>query len=149
MHEGRCCLGGPGRALAGIGFWTSLASLTRATVALGLAATSAGGAQAAEMKPFKTEVVKLHREVGMASFYRATGRTASGVPAGGMSAAHRKLPFGSHVTVRDLKTGREVDVVITDRGPFKRSRVIDLSHQAAQKLGITGRGLAMVEVVSQ
>ena len=60
-----------------------------------------------------------------------------------------KLPFGSKVRVRDVKTGREVSVVITDRGPFTKGRIIDLSHRAAQKLGITGRGIAMVELVAE
>jgi rare lipoprotein A len=89
-----------------------------------------------------------HREIGMASFYSGGGRTASGMKAGGMTAAHRKLPFGTRVKVRDVKTGKEVVVTIIDRGPFKRSRVIDLSHMAARELGITGRGIARVEVVS-
>jgi len=90
----------------------------------------------------------LHREVGLASFYRADGQTASGMKVGGMTAAHRKLPFGSRVTVKDMATGKQVVVTITDRGPFLKSRVIDLSHMAARELGITGRGVARVEVVS-
>jgi rare lipoprotein A len=93
-------------------------------------------------------VAPLHREIGMASFYYGGGRTASGTIAGGMTAAHRKLPFGSKVKVRDMKTGKEVLVTITDRGPFKKHRVIDLSHMAARELGITGRGVARVEVVA-
>ena len=100
-------------------------------------------------KPFATDVVKVHHEVGMASFYTGSGRTASGMKPSGMTAAHRVLPFGSHVKVKDLKTGREVVVIIVDRGPFQKSRVIDLSHQAAQQLGIVGRGIAKVEVVGQ
>ncbi len=84
----------------------------------------------------------------MASFYRDGGITASGVKAGGMSAAHRKLPFGSRVKVKDVRTGKEVVVTITDRGPFKKGRVIDLSHMAARELGITGRGIARVEVIA-
>jgi rare lipoprotein A len=90
----------------------------------------------------------VHREIGMASFYRDGGITASGVKAGGMSAAHRKLPFGSRVKVKDVRTGKEVVVTITDRGPFKKGRVIDLSHMAARELGITGRGIARVEVIA-
>ena len=108
------------------------------------------GAEAGDITAFTTEVVKVRREVGMASFYRLGGRTASGMSSqGSMTAAHRKLPFGSRVRVRDVKTGREVLVVITDRGPFLKSRVIDLSAQAAKELGITGRGVAMVEVFSE
>jgi rare lipoprotein A len=114
------------------------------------AALAPVGAEAGDMAPFTTEVVKVRREVGMASFYRLAGPTASGMKGQGvMTAAHRRLPFGSRVRVRDVKTGREVLVVITDRGPFLRSRVIDLSPQAAKELGITGRGIAMVEVFSE
>lgn len=109
-------------------------------------------AKEAKLQPFSTEVVKVkkaHRESGMASFYRHEGKTASGMKAqGAMTAAHRRLPFGSKVRVKDMKTGKEVVVVITDRGPFTKGRVIDLSHHAALALGITGRGVAKVELVS-
>jgi peptidoglycan lytic transglycosylase len=118
--------------------------------ALMLGAFGASAAQAADAKPSIPEAVKMHREVGMASFYRAHGRTASGITGQGvMTAAHRRLPFGSRVRVRDVKTGREVVVVITDRGPFQKSRVIDLSREAAKQLGITGRGLARVELTAE
>lgn len=109
-----------------------------------------GQAQASEAGAFVTQTVKIRRETGLAAFYYANGPTASGMKLDhGMTAAHRRLPFGSKVRVRDVKTGREVSVVITDRGPFTKGRVIDLSHRAAQKLGITGRGIAMVELVSE
>jgi rare lipoprotein A len=120
--------------------------------ALMLAAIGPGKARAADPKPFTTEVVKVQHEheVGMASFYRGHGKTSSGMTGQGtMTAAHRKLPFGSRVKVRDVKTGREVVVVITDRGPFHKSRVIDLSPQAAKQLGITGRGVARVELSAE
>jgi rare lipoprotein A len=117
-------------------------------IAVLLIALGVAGAEAAENKSFTTEVIKVHREVGMASFYSGTGRTASGMKSHGMTAAHRRLPFGSRVKVRDVKTGREVTVVIVDRGPFIKSRVIDLSQSAAKELGITGRGIARVEVVA-
>jgi rare lipoprotein A (peptidoglycan hydrolase) len=118
----------------------------------GLAFASPLGAQvqASEASAFATQTVKIRRETGLAAFYLANGPTASGMKLDhGMTAAHRRLPFGSKVRVRDVKTGREVSVVITDRGPFTKGRVIDLSHRAAQKLGITGRGIAMVELVSE
>ena len=117
---------------------------------LAFIALPSGQAHATEASAFVTQTVKVRRETGLAAFYLANGPTASGMKvAHGMTAAHRKLPFGSKVRVRDVKTGREVSVVITDRGPFTKGRVIDLSHRAAQKLGITGRGIAMVEVVSE
>ncbi len=89
--------------------------------------------------------------VGMASWYgdRHHGRTtASGEPFDmhDMTAAHRTLPFGSVVRVLDRKTLKSVIVRINDRGPGKRSRVIDLSKAAAEELGIIKRGVAPVIV---
>ena len=62
------------------------------------------------------------------------------------TAAHRSLPFGTKVRVTDLATNRSVVVVITDRGPSIRDRVLDLSLGAARSLGITERGVAHVRV---
>jgi len=53
-----------------------------------------------------------------------------------LTAAHRTLPFGSRVKVRDLSTGKEVEVRINDRGPHTRGRIIDLSRKAAEALGV-------------
>lgn len=61
-----------------------------------------------------------------------------------MTAAHRNLPFGSRVLVRSLATGRTVEVVITDRGPYHGDRVIDLSYAAAERLGIAHQGIDTV-----
>lgn len=55
-----------------------------------------------------------------------------------MTAAHRTLPFGTHVTVTNRSNGRVAMVRINDRGPFVRGRVIDLSPAAARALGING-----------
>ena len=63
-----------------------------------------------------------------------------------MTAAHRSLPFGTKVTVEDLKSGRAVTVRINDRGPFVGGRVIDLSSAAAKKLGFRSRGLTRVRL---
>jgi rare lipoprotein A (peptidoglycan hydrolase) len=52
-----------------------------------------------------------------------------------MTAAHRLLPLGSVVRVTNAENGREAVVVINDRGPFIRGRVIDLSYAAAERLG--------------
>jgi len=57
---------------------------------------------------------------------------------GAMTAAHRSLPFGTHVTVVNRHNGRSVVVRINDRGPFVRGRVIDLSPAAARALGVDG-----------
>jgi rare lipoprotein A len=85
---------------------------------------------------------------GLASFYNHGGRTASGetVNHGAMTAAHRTLPFGTRVRVTDAATGNTVVVRINDRGPFTGGRIIDLSHGAAQALGIIGKGVARVQI---
>jgi rare lipoprotein A len=86
--------------------------------------------------------------VGVASYYWQGTRTASGARfnPGGMTAAHRTLPFGTKVLVTHVSSGRSVTVTITDRGPFVKGRIIDLSRGAASALGITGAGLAKVSV---
>lgn len=63
-----------------------------------------------------------------------------------MTAAHKKLSFGTRVRVRDLETGKTVTVRINDRGPFVAGRIIDLSEGAAEVLGIKHKGLAKVEL---
>lgn len=60
------------------------------------------------------------------------------------TAAHRILPFGTLVRVRSLVNGKEIDVRITDRGPFSRNRIIDVSHAAAEELGMLGLGIKNV-----
>jgi rare lipoprotein A len=86
--------------------------------------------------------------VGMASYYWQGTRTASGARfnPGGMTAAHKTLPFGTKVLVTHVATGRTVTVTINDRGPFVRGRIIDLSRGAASALGITNAGVAKVSV---
>jgi rare lipoprotein A len=85
---------------------------------------------------------------GKASYYSYQGgRTASGeeFDPNALTAAHRTLPFGTKVRVTDPTNGNSVTVVITDRGPRKPDRVIDLSLGAARELGITDRGVARIE----
>lgn len=101
-----------------------------------------------EMPPVELLAGEAPREFqrGGASWYgpRFHGRrTASGerYDMHGFTAAHRTLPFGTMVRVRSLVNGREVDVRVTDRGPFSRQRVIDLSRGAAEALGMLGLGV--------
>lgn len=61
-----------------------------------------------------------------------------------LTAAHKKLKFGTRVRVTDPKTGKSVIVKINDRGPFIKGRIIDLSKEAAKKLGIKSKGIAKV-----
>ena len=77
---------------------------------------------------------------GLAAWYDLKNRTASGehFDAGAFTAGHRTLPFGSEVKVVNQRNGRSVTVRITDRGPFTKGRVIDLSRAAARALDMTG-----------
>ena len=63
-----------------------------------------------------------------------------------LTAAHRRLPFGTVLRVTDTKTGRSVIVTINDRGPYIRGRDLDLSRAAARAVGIIDRGIASVRV---
>ncbi|WP_346299499.1 septal ring lytic transglycosylase RlpA family protein [Halomonas sp. BM-2019] len=88
---------------------------------------------------------------GIASFYsdRFQGATtASGerFDQNQLTAAHPDLPFGTEVVVTRPDTGREVTVVINDRGPFVKGRIIDLSKRAARELGMLNRGVVPVIV---
>ena len=64
----------------------------------------------------------------------------------GLTAASKTLPLGSHVRVTNPDTGRSVVVRINDRGPFVHGRSLDLSHGAAQQIGLTGEGVGRVQV---
>ena len=86
-------------------------------------------------------------QCGKAAWFAPGGVTASGEPnSGGLTAAHRTLPFGTKVRVTNLKNDRSVVVRINDRGPFAGGRVIDLSREAASKLGYIRAGVAKVRV---
>ena len=87
-------------------------------------------------------------ESGVASFYWQPQQVASGgsFNPNALTAAHKTLPFGTRVRVTSVASGRSVDVVINDRGPFVRGRVIDLSRRAAQVIGMTGAGVASVRL---
>jgi rare lipoprotein A len=63
-----------------------------------------------------------------------------------MTAAHRTLPFGTWVRVRNLENNKTVDVRITDRGPFVGRRIVDLSHAAAVSIAMIGPGTAKVKL---
>ncbi len=63
-----------------------------------------------------------------------------------LTAAHKTLPMGSVVAVHSLTNGRHVTVRINDRGPFVKGRIIDLSHKAAEDLGMAVKGTDRVEI---
>src|SRR5262245_1437277 len=86
---------------------------------------------------------------GMASYYWQGQRVASGgwFNPNAMTAAHKTLPFGTRVRVTHAGSGRSVDVVINDRGPYVAGRIIDLSRAAASVIGMTGQGVARVKMM--
>lgn len=75
-------------------------------------------------------------------------RTASGerLSPVDFTAAHRTLPFGTVLQLRDPASGRAVRVRVNDRGPFVKGRTLDLSPAAASELGMKDRGVALVEM---
>ncbi|MEX1667911.1 septal ring lytic transglycosylase RlpA family protein [Zhongshania guokunii] len=90
-------------------------------------------------------------ESGLASYYgdrHHNQKTASGERYRHelKTAAHRTLPFGSHVKVTNPKTGQSVLVTINDRGPFARGRIIDLSKSAFAEIGNTASGVIKVDI---
>ena len=84
-------------------------------------------------------VVTANAECGIASVYNY-GRTANGEHVNGshLTAAHKSLPFGRMVHVRNMSNGRSVTVRINDRGPYVRGRIIDLTPAGARALGFSG-----------
>jgi rare lipoprotein A len=97
------------------------------------------------------EVRPLITETGLASWYGGVydnrrGSNGEVYNMHAMTAAHRTLPLGSVVRVTNLKTERSAVVRITDRGPFIRGRILDLSEQAAKQVDVWVPGVAMVRV---
>jgi rare lipoprotein A len=89
-------------------------------------------------------------ECGVASTYSSGSLTANGERYNhmGISAAHKSLPFGTRVVVRNQRTGRAITVRINDRGPYVAGRIIDLSTGAKNALGMDGLAPVCLEVVS-
>ena len=88
-------------------------------------------------------------ETGMATWYYAHGHTGSdGIRYDGTAptAAHKTLPLGTTARVTNLDTGQSTLVRITDRGPFAKGRVMDMSEVAAKQLGMVRAGVAHVRI---
>jgi rare lipoprotein A len=85
---------------------------------------------------------------GVASFYTEGTETASGekFDTRELTAAHPTLPFGTKLRVTNMSTGRAVTVRVNDRGPYVAGRVVDVSHSAADALGMVGAGIAKVRL---
>lgn len=90
-------------------------------------------------------------QCGTASWYHEGAVTANGEPyrPDGISAAHRRLPFGTKVKVTHKRTGRSVVVRINDRGPFIGGRIIDLSRGAKRVIGMGGLAPVCLEIIGR
>jgi rare lipoprotein A len=90
-------------------------------------------------------------QTGLASFYghahdgKTTANGQSFDP-GDFTAAHRTLAFGTRVRVTDLENGQTATVKITDRGPYVKGRIIDVSLAAARALGMQDKGVTRVRI---
>ncbi|HZK75336.1 MAG TPA: septal ring lytic transglycosylase RlpA family protein [Candidatus Kapabacteria bacterium] len=126
------------------------------TTAFAKKAGSVKGHHGLRVKAHTRARLRFHHEGtsqmrGVASWYGKEfnkRRTASGVRFNthAMMAAHRTLPFGTKVRVTNLVNHKSCIVEITDRGPYARGRIIDLSYAAAEKLGMAEAGVANVQL---
>jgi rare lipoprotein A len=94
-----------------------------------------------------------YEETGKASFYSMKfqfRKTASGDRFNqfAMTAAHKKLPFGTMLLVTNLENGKSVRVKVNDRGPFVKGRIIDLTKAAFAKIGDTDKGVLTVKIAA-
>jgi rare lipoprotein A len=117
------------------------ASLIAAVSLLAISATSAAHALDRSGKVQK----------GVASYYGpgfAGKKTASGKPMkpGHMTAASPTLPLGTKAKVTNRENGRSAHVTVTDRGPYAKGRIIDVSPKAAEQLDMKDDGVAPVKV---
>lgn len=118
-----------------------LAACTPQLPAVGQAALPA--VVAVELPDFAREGVASWYGPGFAGRLTANGEIFD---PGEMTAAHRTLPFDTHLRVTNLSNGRSVIVRINDRGPFTGGRIIDLSQAAAASIGMIGSGTAKVRL---
>jgi rare lipoprotein A len=98
-----------------------------------------------------TSCGKYVTETGKASYYsdEYNGReTANGEVfyQAKLTAAHKTIPFGTEVSVKNLSNGKVVTVKINDRGPFVKGRIIDLSKKAAEKINMINDGVVQVQI---
>ena len=123
----------------GLMFLAALCGLPAVTV-------RASGKRSAVPQHIPIAVTKV--QVGTASWHRGPNNTASGHrwQPEELVAAHRTLPLGSAVRVVNLRNDRATVVRITDRGPYTKGRIIDLSVAAARQIGCLEGGIAQVRV---
>lgn len=92
-----------------------------------------------------------YSEVGIASWYGEDfhgKKTSTGeiYDMYGRTCAHKTLPLGTHVRIRNIENGKEVKARVNDRGPFVDGRIVDLTLTLAKDLDMADKGLARVRV---
>ena len=95
--------------------------------------------------------LSIAAEEGIASYYSDVfqgKKTAGGstYDRNKLTAAHKTLPFGTKVKITDLKNDKSVIVTITDRGPYSKKRMVDISYAAAEKIGLINAGISKVRM---
>jgi len=128
-----------------------LPALILATGLAGCATQPAPSPPPVTATPPPSAAEPLFTQTGLASFYGHAhdGKIAASgqsFDSGGLTAAHRTLAFGTLVKVTNLDNGQSVTVKITDRGPFVRGRIIDVSLAAARALGMREKGVTRVKL---
>ena len=103
------------------------------------------------IKQPKYNYISKRSLIGVASYYgeKWNGRTTANgekLNIHAMTAAHKTLPFNSIVKVTLLSTGKSVNVRINDRGPYCNNRIIDLTDEAAKRLGMYNQGIGEVKL---
>ena len=133
--------------------WGATSPFSRAGYLLGcfVAAIVSGCSVPASKVPAPSLPDDRVSQTGIASWYGPGfhGKpTASGeiYNQNDLTAAHQTLPLGSRVMVTNLENGSATEVVVNDRGPFAKGRIIDLSYAAAQSLNMVGPGTALVRL---
>jgi len=127
------------------------------TIAMSVALAACATSQPAPHPPPPPPIIAVPQPtptpqvVGMASWYGPGFHGRRNAEGGiyhqdDLTAASVAFPLGSRVMVTNLDNGRSVEVTITDRGPFKKGRKIDLSHKAAQMIGMLDQGTARVRI---
>ena len=90
---------------------------------------------------------------GRASWYKSNRKTAQGkrLDPNKYSVAHRTLPFGTMLRLTNVKTGKTIEAIVNDRGPFVRTRELDLTSSGAEALGFFHSGTAklLIEVLDR
>ena len=139
---------------------THRVGLALAAAALGVAGCASGPRAHAPSRGYCVAGHGCYRVLASGAGYHASGiaswygrgdagrPTASGAPfdPGAMRIAHKTLPFGTWVRIRNLRNGREAVAMVDDRGPFYGGRVIDATPALAQRLDFYGDGTARVRV---